>query len=175
MSETPTEPKSAAPARNIIRSRMRAAPNVAISSGMARNRRLSGHFTATPEKTIQPATNTEPITPQTESAKSPNALSRSRSPSITQSRSPARPNTDFNENSRETIMNTQFNSIQSVSTMNLKPKSPVPNLNDQIQAGIIKPRTPLASKINSPKINEDSVNLANSPLVAQANQAMSFR
>lgn len=39
------------PVRNVIRSRIRAAPNVAVSSGLARNRRLSGHFTD--EKTPQ--------------------------------------------------------------------------------------------------------------------------
>lgn len=63
MSDELAKPSDAAgaatkPVRNIIRSRIRAAPNVAVSSGLARNRRLSGHFTAAAEKTTQPAETT---------------------------------------------------------------------------------------------------------------------
>lgn len=178
MSETPNETvtksaNSAPPVRNIIRSRMRAAPNVAISSGMARNRRLSGHYIAPAEKKTLPVNSNE-INVQADPSKSPAALPRSRSPSISQSRSPARENVDLNENSRETILNTQLNSIQTASAISLKPKSPASNQHHDHLLGN-KLRMPLISKINSPKITEDSIYTANSPSIHQSNQALSFR
>lgn len=190
MSETsPTKAADApAPVRNIIRSRMRAAPNVAISSGMARNRRLSGHYQAAPEKTIQTSTaTTDPSTTTTATTCTieNQQPSRSRSPSISQasSRSPSKQqNSD-----RETLLNTQFNAQMSSAVTALvqgtKPKSPAPH---QL-LGAASPRLPFLSKINSPRVSLCSpevttIDLAGSPVVishanhASANPAsLSFR
>jgi len=167
----PSVPTVAAPARSMIRSRIRAAPNVAISSGLARTRRLSGHFTTNPEKTIQPTTaeattDKKLFNPQ-----------RSRSPSIHASPNPH----DFNENSRETILNTQLNSIQQAPSPILKPKSPAAHQHQQQHELGNSPRVPFFSKINSPKLttttttSTDQLNVLN---VVQANQSaanLSFR
>lgn len=152
MSEATEKKDSVVPPPVRIRSRMRAAPNVAISSGLARTRRLSGHFTAA-EKTVQSSE-----TAQESEKSNQNQPLRSRSPSISQSRSPSK-HTNMNENSRETIMNTQINSIQLNSV--LKPKSPAHELHTQI----LKPRMPFISKIN-----EDG---AKSPNIGQSNQSVS--
>lgn len=180
--------KPTPPVRNVIRSRMRAAPNVAISSGMARNRRLSGHFQA-PEKNISnnepnKDTNNNPIVSNEISKDQPDLgnlrqPSRSRSPSLTKSPSPY--TSSFNENAtaRTTILNTHLNSIPSslssipsiVSSI-LKPKSPA---HDYLSRS---PRVPFISKINSPKITDSNELFSNvnshSPNVVHANQNQSI-
>lgn len=141
---------------------MRAAPNVAISSGMARNRRLSGHFQAAPEKTIHTLTTTSTTTDPSTTTNSTienQQPARSRSPSISQasSRSPSKQqNIDthkLTENSdRETLLNTQFNAQMSSAVTALvqstKPKSPAPH-----QLGAASPRLPFLSKMNSPRVS----------------------
>ncbi len=169
--ETNTATTMTAPARNLIRSRLRAAPNVAISSGLARTRRLSGHFTSNTEKTIQQVS--------VEASTDKKILNqRSRSPSIN-----ASPDSyDLNENSRETIINTQFNSVQQSPLPILKPKSPAAYQHQQQHQQLHEignPRVSFISKINSPNISTTSKTDRSDALnVVQGNQSaanLSFR